>query len=171
MAETPPPEPPDPSQAAPPEPSGDMVYGESPLSRCPICGYSLVGLPVRGTCPECGSTYGPEKLLKPWPSAGTICLQLGWPLLIALFGVTLMADQSGGAIMGMLIVYAMLVVIPVNSYFRVRRMLRDSLPHNIRTRGPIAIMRAIGTVLCVVMFLIFFGLPVACLGFCLIANA
>lgn len=37
------------------------------LKECPDCGYSLVGLPLEGTCPECGQTY----------AQGTVILR-GW---------------------------------------------------------------------------------------------
>lgn len=33
------------------------VHYESPPTRCPVCGYSLVGLPSSHKCPECGEAY------------------------------------------------------------------------------------------------------------------
>jgi hypothetical protein len=68
---------------------------------------------------------------------------------------------------GIFTLYGMLVVIPVNSYFSVRRLLRNSMPNNVRTRGVVAILRALGTALCVVLFLVFVGFPIACIGMCL----
>jgi len=33
---------------------------------CPVCLYSLRGLPERGDCPECGTPYSPEALKVIW---------------------------------------------------------------------------------------------------------
>ena len=129
--------------------------------RCSTCGYQLTGIAARGTCPECGSQYAPQSLLKPWPSAGRICWQLGWPILGVMLGT---AMSQSGSIIGLVILWAMLVAIPVNSYSRVRKLLKDSLPDKVRKHGFVAVFRAVGTTLCVVLFLVFFGAPIACIG-------
>lgn len=77
------------------------------------------------------------------------------------------ADNVEAWVMGLIIGYAMVVAVAINSYFHVRSMLRRSLPKVIRTKGPVAILRGIGTTLCVLILLVFvggpFGLGVACL--------
>jgi len=40
---------------APPTSPGPSAARSS--GRCDQCGYSLIGLPLEGKCPECGSPY------------------------------------------------------------------------------------------------------------------
>lgn len=132
--------------------------------RCHWCGYSLKGLAERGNCPECGTSYSSESAnrLQPWPSALKICVRLGWPIAgLMLAGLILVAPGSdaGAWAIGMIIGYAMIVAVGFNSYFQVRSMLRRSLPEGIRTRGPVAIWRKIGTTVCVIILLVFVGGP------------
>ena len=138
--------------------------------RCHWCGYQLQGLPIYGKCPECGKDYTEQTAvkLKPWPSALKICLRLGWPI-VGLVIATIMAASSKGEmqLQGTLIGYLMIVAIAINSYLQVRSMLRRSLPEQIRTKGPVAILRGVGTTLCIIILLVFVGGPlglgVACL--------
>ena len=62
--------------------------------------------------------------------------------------------------------WAMLVAIPVNSYFRVRKLLKDSLPASRRRHGFVAAFRGVGATLCLVLFLLFFVVPIAMIGMC-----
>ena len=133
--------------------------------RCDQCGYSLKGLPGRGNCPECGSKYTPESAarLKPWPGALMICLRMGWPIAGLLFAGSLLLNtgriRDATWLVGMIIGYSMIVAVGINSYFQVRSMLRKSLPDAIRTKGPVAIWRKIGTTICVLILLVFVGGP------------
>src|SRR5687768_8553124 len=49
-----------PDQAKPPG-----LAGDNPLRQevCPGCGYSLLGLPADGVCPECGQHYGRDTVV------------------------------------------------------------------------------------------------------------
>ena len=134
--------------------------------RCHRCGYALSGLPVTGACPECGSAYTDETAgrLRPWPSAFSICTRLGWPIGGLLVAGAILAsaeslNEDGLRALGMIVGYAMVVSVAINSYFQVRSMLRRSLPDNVRTRGPVAIFRAVGTTACVIILVVFVGLP------------
>ncbi len=153
-------------QSRPTEPSDPKPAPRS--GRCHWCGYSLKGLAERGNCPECGTSYAPETAarLQPWPSASTICVRLGWPIA-GLMLAGFIGINEGGLLSGLIIGYAMIVAVGFNSYFQVRSMLRRSLPEGIRTRGPVAIWRKIGTTICVIILLVFvggpFGFGVACL--------
>ncbi|MCH8823818.1 MAG: hypothetical protein IH984_09960 [Planctomycetes bacterium] len=153
----------------------------STSGRCHWCGYQLKGLPILGECPECG-TYGkcPEcgkaytaksaARLQPWPSAYVICLRLGWPIVgLVISGILTVSTDSydlQGWVMGF--GYFMAVAIAINSYFQVRSMLRRSLPEQIRTKGPVAIWRKIGTTICVIILLVFIGGPLGISVACLI---
>ncbi|MCH8314653.1 MAG: hypothetical protein IIA64_01660 [Planctomycetes bacterium] len=152
--------------------------------RCHWCGYSLVGLADRGNCPECGTSYSPQSTnrLQPWPSAVKICVRLGWPIAgMMLAGFLIVNGDDPGMIwrgplstsekiwnIGWIIGYAMIVAVGFNSYFQVRSMLRRSLPEGIRTRGPVAIWRAIGTTVCVIILLVFVVAPCVIFVACLI---
>ncbi len=53
------------------------------LSRCPLCGYSLFGLPDHHKCPECGFGYERDAVLfsqRRWPWA-VMCIANGMMLL------------------------------------------------------------------------------------------
>ncbi len=143
--------------------------------RCHWCGYSLTGLAARGNCPECGTSYAPETVarLQPWPSALKICLRLGWPIAGLMFGGFLVMTAGNNVepwvmrLVGSIIGYAMVGAVGFNSYFQVRSMLRRSLPEGIRTQGPVAIWRKIGTTICVIIILVSVGPVVFFIG-CLI---
>ncbi|MHC4948700.1 MAG: hypothetical protein ACYTG1_10615 [Planctomycetota bacterium] len=144
------PEPPDPRPTA----SG----------RCHVCGYALAGLAAGGACPECGTEYTAETAarLKPWPSAFGLCCRLGWPVVgLVVAGTLALSAAAAGSgdeaawISAMILGYAMIVAVAVNSYVQVRRLLKRSLPEQTRTRGPVAILRGIGTTVCVLILLVF----------------
>ncbi|MCH7847059.1 MAG: hypothetical protein IIB53_01730 [Planctomycetes bacterium] len=120
-------------------------------ARCHWCGYSLKGLADRGNCPECGKSYSPETVtrLQPWPSALKICLRLGWPIIG--LAVSILLFGSGALVCG----YPFLVAVPINSYYQVRSLLRRSLPERTRTVGIVAVLRAVGTTVCVIGLLAF----------------
>ncbi|MCH7573449.1 MAG: hypothetical protein IH891_11105, partial [Planctomycetes bacterium] len=66
--------------------------------------------------------------------------------------------------------YAMLVAVPVNSYFQVRSLLKKHLPEKKRTEGFIAGFRALGTVIALLVFLLTIA-PLILFGACLIIMA
>lgn len=139
--------------------------------RCDQCGYSLIGLALEGVCPECGRLYTNLSAgrLKPWPGALEVCVRLGWPLVGLMMAAAMtMSRNDGGVLLGIIGIWAMIVALPINSYFNVRWLLKRSLPDQTRTRGPVAIMRAIGTTLCVLVLLIFVGGPLVLGVGCLI---
>lgn len=36
------------------------------FTLCLECGYALIGLPLKGRCPECGATYDTDEVRKVW---------------------------------------------------------------------------------------------------------
>ena len=51
--------------------------------------------------------------------------------------------------------YPFLVAVPLNRYDQVRSLLRRSLPERTRTVGIVAVLRAVGTTVCVIGLLAF----------------
>ena len=144
--------------------------------RCHWCGHSLEGLQEIGDCSKCRTAYTAESSsrLQPWPSAARICLRLGWPIIVlSCTGVIrfILGEGSGNydsLLLGVYVInYAMIVAIALNSYLQVRSMLRLSLPEGVRTRGAVAILRQIGTLICAFILFVFVGLPLLFVG-CLI---
>lgn len=98
-------------------------------------------------------------------------MRLGWPIVgLVIAGSILFTagDVFEAWVVGIITGYAMVVAIGINSYFQVRSMLRRSLPEGIRTRGPVAIWRKIGTTICVIILLVFGVAPVVFFVSCLI---
>jgi len=86
-----------------------------------------------------------------------ICLRLGWPIGGLLVSGLLFAGGDPTVIAALSQPWAMIVAVPLNSYLQVRWMLKRSLPVKTRTRGPVAVWRAIGTTICVLLLLAFVG--------------
>jgi hypothetical protein len=71
---------------APPRPPPANTADDRPLRLvCPHCAYALEGLPIPGTCPECGGTYSETSLrvqdvppMPGWVPLGAIVLALIW---------------------------------------------------------------------------------------------
>lgn len=66
-----------------PEVNTPSVACVGPGPVCRRCGYRLVGLPVVGLCPECGTEYPPLGGVPRSPplDAATMCRRLAWPLI------------------------------------------------------------------------------------------
>jgi hypothetical protein len=156
---------------APPTEPGHNASPAGVNRRCHICGYRLQGLPAAGVCPECGSTYTPESAqrLKPWPSAAVVALRLGWPIIGLFASLALGQNVRSSGLMVVFLSIGFVVAIPVNSWIVVHRLLKRSMPENIRTRGPVAVMRAIGITLCVLALLLL-TLPVVLAVGCLMMS-
>ena len=122
---------------------------------------------MAGSCPECGTGYDNETAtrLQPWPRPLVIFLRLGWPLIALALVVSAASIQED--IFLLFLGYASLFTVPVNSYFQVRSMLKASMPQRTRTTGIVAVLRALGTTVCVVFALVML-LPVVLLGACLV---
>jgi fructose-specific phosphotransferase system IIC component len=73
----------------------------------------------------------------------------------------------GVVYLGLFLGCVAIVVAVINGYVVIRRMLKRSLPRNVRTRGPVAILRAIGTLLCV-LIVTALVLPMVVFGACLL---
>ena len=67
-------------------------------------------------------------------------------------------------------IYAMIIAIPVNSYFQVKSMLKKHLPEQKRTQGFIKGLRSLGTVIAVLAFILTLA-PLLLLGACLVIMA
>jgi hypothetical protein len=138
--------------------------------HCYQCGYSLIGLPQVGRCPECGVEYDQvsAKRLQPWPSALQVCALLGWPIVLILIAMNLVSHgRSPLTGIGLLMLGLGIVGLPINSWISVHILLKRSMPENVRTRGGVAIMRRLGIALCVFALLILVLPVIAAIG-CLV---
>jgi hypothetical protein len=67
----------------------DQQVGGQPLTQCPMCAYSLTGLPENHVCPECGFAY--DETMRIWRAvkwfrvlyAGQLIIGLGLVLIAA----------------------------------------------------------------------------------------
>lgn len=162
-----------PTSPLPPVPQTGTLDG-----RCHFCGYTLYRVAESGNCPECGTPYTAHSAsrLQPWPNAIQICMLLGWPVIgifaviAGTFWLTALPGTDVMIVVWIIVGCLFLLATPANTWYQVRKLLKRSLPEQKRTRGPVAIFRALGTVVCVLAFL-FLLLPMVLLGACLIALA
>ena len=95
------------------------------LSRCPLCNYSLIGLPDQHKCPECGFSYDKRMEVLTlalrkhvfWLVAGT---------LVFLGQAAFFAYRGGSASIPML-TYAIILFYPLYGFYLWRRRQQDKI--------------------------------------------
>lgn len=156
-------------EAGAPPPADDGLPDDA---TCPACGYSLRGLAHIGMCPECGHRYDPLTLGRciPLPDAVTLCLDLGWPML--LLALTLVVMITAGADLAILLLPmsgAMCVLMLAYAPWRAHELVRRHVPPIDRPRNPVVAAWRLGPLPFAVLTLsIAVGLPgLALCGACL----
>jgi len=71
--------------------SVNRLFARAGDPSCPGCGFSLVGLPDTGVCPECGGAYDPDRshrLVPPSPlrAVGYPAVPLAWGVAAVIAG-------------------------------------------------------------------------------------
>lgn len=84
------------------------VNYESPPKRCPVCGYSLEGLPVEHKCPECGEAY--DEQTQVWRVRQWRWMDLVHVLMLMVAMYVLMPGLSRPNGMAVLMALALIVV-------------------------------------------------------------
>ena len=95
------------------------------LSRCPLCNYSLIGLPDRHKCPECGFSYDKQMEIL------TLALrkQVFW-LVVGAFvflGQAAFFTWRGGLASIPMLSYAIILFYPVYGFYLWRRRQQDKI--------------------------------------------
>jgi hypothetical protein len=97
-----------------------------PLQRCPMCDYSLVGLPDVHRCPECGLAYDkamevivPRRSWLFWGLLGTVGAWLSWMA----FDMVLILGWSSGAMVVFVLTLLTALLYRRKLIFRRRRVV------------------------------------------------
>ncbi len=95
------------------------------LTRCPLCNYSLVGLPERHKCPECGFSY--DKRMEVLTLA--LRKQVFWVVASTLvfLGLAAFFASSGGLASIPMIFYAIILFYPLYGFYLWRRRQQDKI--------------------------------------------
>lgn len=96
-----------------------------PLSECPLCRYSLKGLPPRHQCPECGFAYDARMSIRPLDLKRNLIVMgsfFAWFLIQ--FGFL---AYRGGIASVPAITYVMLAVYPVFGLYLYRNRRRNKI--------------------------------------------
>ncbi len=95
------------------------------LSRCPLCNYSLIGLPDRHKCPECGFSYDKRmEVLTPALRKQVFWL-VAWTLVF--LGQAAFFAYRGGLASIPMLTYAIISFFPLFGFYLWRRRQQDKI--------------------------------------------
>jgi len=130
--------------------NGDPPPARFHPPRCVRCFHTLVGLPERGACPECGTAFDGEsrwdwvgRVAEPgWRGVAWHFLPLGIGLAVLVFAASRVVDGTAGDVWVVVTFWTavgMLAVTFVHS--TIRSFLRLSMLHRIRVEDGVATPR------------------------------
>lgn len=95
------------------------------LSRCPLCNYSLIGLPDRHKCPECGFSYDKRMEVLTLALRKQVFWLVVWALVL-LGQAAILAYRAGLASIPM-IAYAIISFFPLYGFYLWRKQKQDKI--------------------------------------------
>lgn len=113
----------------------DVTDPAASSPRCPHCHYVLFGLP-ENRCPECGQAFDPVQLLRAAAIRGMSYRRAGLTLLIvpAVVVVALLLQALVKPSVSILLVLAMFLGIPCNTFYLVTEAVVPRLPSQSASR-------------------------------------
>lgn len=118
--------------------------------RCVRCFHTLVGLPERGSCPECGAAFDGESRWdwvgrvaeSGWRSAAWHLLPLGIALVVLVIAAIGVAAEASEDVWVGVAVWTALILLPITFlHSTIRSFLRISMLHRIRVEDGVATPR------------------------------
>lgn len=100
------------------------------LARCPLCNYSLIGLPDRHKCPECGFSYDKRMEVLTLALRTQVFWLVAWTLVF--LGLAAFFAYRGGLASIPMIMYAIILFYPLYGFYlwKIRQQNKILLWHD-----------------------------------------
>ncbi len=95
------------------------------LARCPLCNYSLIGLPDQHKCPECGFSYDKRMEVLTLALRTQVSWLVAWTLVF--LGQAAFFAYRGGAASIPMLTFAIILFYPLYGFYLWRRRQQDKI--------------------------------------------